>query len=72
LLLCLRLACILCRTRSGASQPQVLLSCNQDQFRLGFPGDWLSGHPLTVADLETEQLELQALGMTLEFGPDRT
>ena len=36
-------------------------------LRLVFPGEWLSEHPLTEADLAREKAHLEATGVELNF-----
>ncbi len=61
----LRLAVLLCRSRSSAALPEMKLSTDRDTVRLRFPPGWLKNHPLTLADLEQEARYLEAVGYEL-------
>ncbi|SER27568.1 exopolyphosphatase / guanosine-5'-triphosphate,3'-diphosphate pyrophosphatase [Nitrosomonas sp. Nm51] len=63
----LRLAAVLHRSRSNNPLPDIRIDVNEDTINLYFPPQWLFGHPLTLADLKTEQNYLQAAGFTLTF-----
>jgi exopolyphosphatase/guanosine-5'-triphosphate,3'-diphosphate pyrophosphatase len=65
LIVLLRLAVLLNRTRSPVELPKVELSPGNDLLELKFPPDWLSANPLTEADLEQEQAWLKARGFEL-------
>ncbi len=70
LLFCLRLAWVLCRTREDSSVPRFTVEVDGQQLVARFPADWVSGRPLTAADLEQERCELQALGFDFHFAGD--
>ena len=61
----LRLASLLHHSRSPIALPPVKLTSDGLHFILKFPDDWLSNHPLTVADLEEEITYLSAWDVTL-------
>jgi exopolyphosphatase/guanosine-5'-triphosphate,3'-diphosphate pyrophosphatase len=65
LIVLLRLAVLLNRTRSPVELPKVELSPGNDLLELKFPPAWLSANPLTEADLEQEQAWLKARGFDL-------
>jgi exopolyphosphatase/guanosine-5'-triphosphate,3'-diphosphate pyrophosphatase len=54
LIVILRLAVLLNRTRAPASLPAFQLVPQDDTLEIRFPPGWLSEHPLTRADLERE------------------
>jgi len=64
----LRLAVVLHRGRSRQPLPPLSLSASQQQVILRFPTGWLSGSPLTRADLEAEARYVKKAGFKLEFG----
>jgi exopolyphosphatase/guanosine-5'-triphosphate,3'-diphosphate pyrophosphatase len=61
----LRLAVLLHRGRSPINKPNPELHADGDTLSLGFPGDWLSSHPLAQLELEEEAKLLAAAGITL-------
>ncbi|MCW5618346.1 MAG: exopolyphosphatase [Nitrosomonas sp.] len=63
----LRLAVVLHRSRSNTTLPAIGIQTQMNKIRLHFPPDWLTSHPLTLADLQTEQDYLQAAGFKLTF-----
>jgi exopolyphosphatase/guanosine-5'-triphosphate,3'-diphosphate pyrophosphatase len=63
----LRLAVRLHHSRSSLALPKLEVRPEKVGLTLEFPKDWLSEHPLTVADLEEESLQLREIGMTLGF-----
>jgi exopolyphosphatase/guanosine-5'-triphosphate,3'-diphosphate pyrophosphatase len=65
LLLLLRLAVLLHRSRAAAALPSVLLEARNDNLTVKFPARWLREHPLTVADLSQEVEHLKARGIRL-------
>ena len=67
LLILLRLAVLLNRSRKLADLPPVRLTVGRRSLSLGFDGDWLAENPLLVADLEREQELLRPIGYTLGF-----
>ena len=66
-LFCLRLACILCRTRDDLAIPSFKLNVADGTISADFPEEWQSSHPLTLADLHQETLQLRPIGVTLEL-----
>jgi exopolyphosphatase/guanosine-5'-triphosphate,3'-diphosphate pyrophosphatase len=65
LIVLLRLAVLLHRSRSPDELPQIELRPGNDLLTVGFPDGWLDRNPLTAADLEQEQAWLQARGFEL-------
>ena len=61
----LRLAAIFHRGRIKAGMPAIVLSADKKRVNLHLPNDWLEQHPLTCADLETEQRYLGDIGYEL-------
>lgn len=68
-LLCLRFACILCRSRDDASVPDFRLSAGDGLITVGFPSDWMEAHPLTLFDLEQESADLESIGLEFRVAP---
>ena len=64
----LRLAVLLNRSRSSTILPRMQVHADKQALALGFPEDWLAGHPLTLADLEMEAELLSAAGFRLGLG----
>jgi exopolyphosphatase/guanosine-5'-triphosphate,3'-diphosphate pyrophosphatase len=67
LLLCLRLASVLCRSRDERAIPQFGLHLLDRHVRLALDPAWAMAHPLTVADLEAERSAMRVLGWKLEL-----
>ncbi len=65
LIVLLRLAVLLNRTRSPTELPQLKLRPGSDLLDVQFPAGWLGQSPLTAADLEQERGWLQARGFEL-------
>ncbi len=65
LLIILRLAALLNRSRSIAEMPAVKVQATADGLLLALGATWLADNPLTVADLEREQGFLAAVGYQL-------
>ncbi len=65
LIVLLRLAVLLNRTRSPADLPPIALSAGKDSLELRFPEGWLDTNPLTAADLDQERGWLRARGFDL-------
>lgn len=63
----LRLAVVLHRSRSNDSLPEIQVHVKANEINLCFPPEWLFKHPLTLADLKTEQSYLQAADLCLTF-----
>ena len=64
----LRLSCVLNRSRSYVSPPEIKAAANTSSLSLKFPKDWLANHALTRADLEIEAEYLEAAEFDLKFG----
>jgi exopolyphosphatase/guanosine-5'-triphosphate,3'-diphosphate pyrophosphatase len=62
----LRLAVLLCRSRSTAALPRIACTADERTLRLMFPVGWLKEHPLTMADLEQEARYLDAIDIDLK------
>ena len=65
LLMILRLAVLLNRSRKGTEQPPVSLDVSGRTINISFDADWLDANPLTIADLEREQEFLSQVGYEL-------
>ncbi len=63
----LRLAAIFHRGRIKDGVPGIKISAHKNQLQLNLPGKWLDKHPLTLADLETEQRYLEQIGYSLSL-----
>jgi len=66
LLVILRLAVLLNRSRSATEVPTPQMSVGDDELAIKFDGVWLAENPLTVADLEREQGYLAQIGYELK------
>ncbi len=64
----LRLSCLLNRSRSQRTLPEIRLIACPHKLELEFPMGWLAQHPLTAADLALEKTYLKAAGIKLRFG----
>lgn len=67
LLILLRLAVLLNRSRKVKEIPPVKLEVGRRSVTLGFDPEWLAENPLLVADLEREQEFLKLVGYTLSI-----
>jgi exopolyphosphatase/guanosine-5'-triphosphate,3'-diphosphate pyrophosphatase len=67
LVVLLRLAALLHRSRSHTDLPTIALAPAKDSVELKFPQRWLDDNPLTAADLEQEKQWLRARGFELEL-----
>lgn len=67
LIILLRIAVLLNRSRSSNIIPEIKIHVSETGFEMGFPEKWLSEHPLTEADLITEKDYLKAIDITLDF-----
>jgi exopolyphosphatase/guanosine-5'-triphosphate,3'-diphosphate pyrophosphatase len=67
LLLILRIAVLLNRSRTETLPPTPDISISNKQVLLKFPDQWLHEHPLTQSDLENESTYLSKADFTLEF-----
>lgn len=63
----LRLAAIFHRGRIKEGLPTIKLQAEDKKINLSLPQTWLQQHPLTQADLETEQRHLGDIGYRLEI-----
>ena len=61
----IRLAALLCKTRTVEPLPTPRLRQTENGFTLALDRSWLDGHPLTEAVLEAEVEEWRGLGMDL-------
>jgi exopolyphosphatase/guanosine-5'-triphosphate,3'-diphosphate pyrophosphatase len=68
LIVILRLAVLLNRTRSPSDLPPMLLQASKDWLELRFPSGWLDANPLTAADLDQERDWLRGRGFELRIG----
>lgn len=68
LLIILRLAVLLNRSRSIAEPPVVTITVADNSLTLAFDAGWLAENPLTIADLEREKENLIEVGYELFFG----
>ena len=71
LLLLLRLAVLLNRSRKESEHPPVRMQVSGKTISIGFDGDWLPENPLTIADLEREQGLLRQVGYDLRVSGHR-
>ena len=67
LILILRLAVVLHRSRNEQPAPDMKIEVFQQRYRLIFPENWLTQHPLTKADLRQEAEFVKAAGYRFEF-----
>ncbi|MCP3961072.1 MAG: hypothetical protein GY719_24770 [bacterium] len=65
LCLLLRLGCLLNRSRSQRTLPEIAVRTGKRKIELAFPAGWLTRHPLTGADLEQERTYLRAINFKL-------
>ncbi len=65
LVVLLRLAVLLHRSRSPAALPAITLKAKGRTLELEFPRRWLEDQPLTLADLEQESEYLKVVGFRL-------
>ena len=65
LIVLLRLAVVMCRSRSPDPQPEVALKAGNAGLTMAFPAGWLERHPLTLADLRQELEYLAPAGIRL-------
>jgi len=66
-LMCLRLGCVLCRSRDDSAVPEFRLSGTDNRMTLSFPQDWVEAHPLTMFDLQQESKDLKAIGLQVQI-----
>ena len=67
LVLVLRLAVLLNRSRSEIDLPRIEVSVSETSLALKFDDAWLTANPLTAADLEREIEYVRAVGYELSF-----
>lgn len=67
LIIILRLAIVLNRSRNVIKTPDIDIKINKNKIELKFQDGWLADHPLTEADLETEASYLSATDYKLSF-----
>ena len=67
LVIILRLAIVLNRSRNAIKTPEINISVQNKEIELEFQKDWLNDHPLTEADLETEKNCLKTTNYTLSY-----
>ncbi|HZL96853.1 MAG TPA: guanosine-5'-triphosphate,3'-diphosphate pyrophosphatase, partial [Vicinamibacterales bacterium] len=67
LIVLLRLATLLNRSRSPSDLPPIALTAGKNLLALRFPPSWLDSNPLTTADIEQEQQWLHARGFELRL-----
>jgi exopolyphosphatase / guanosine-5'-triphosphate,3'-diphosphate pyrophosphatase len=67
LVMLLRIAVLMNRSRSDAELPPVGLDVGDTSLHLNFDSDWLAANPLTGADLAREQNYLRNVGYELTF-----
>ena len=63
----LRLSVLLNRSRSKVDLPRIDAIADKGSIELRFPDGWLAANPLTIADLEREQVYLGKVGYELSF-----
>ena len=66
LMILLRIAVLLNRSRSSKPLPNFTVSVSENGFELQFPENWLAANPLTVADLDRERTYLESIGYELK------
>jgi exopolyphosphatase/guanosine-5'-triphosphate,3'-diphosphate pyrophosphatase len=67
LVLCLRLAAVMFRSRNYGKLPAVTLAAGRRGYVLGVPRSWLEANPLTEYDLREEMAEWRRLGKDVEL-----
>ena len=67
LIIILRLGIVLNRSRNVLETPEIEVNVNNNKIELLFQEGWLSDHPLTEADLETESSYLSVTDYQLIF-----
>jgi exopolyphosphatase/guanosine-5'-triphosphate,3'-diphosphate pyrophosphatase len=72
LIVLLRLAVLLNRSRSPSDLPPIALQAGKDSLELHFPSGWLDVNPLTAADLEQERDWLGVRGFELRVANGAT
>jgi len=72
LIVLLRLAALLNRSRSPSDLPPIVLTAGKNLLELRFPAGWLESNPLTTADIEQEQQWLRVRGFELRVTDPRS
>lgn len=67
LVLLLRMAVRLHRTRTASPRPEIEARASTGRLELGFPAGWLIRRPLTIADLKEERDQAADVGIALVF-----
>ncbi len=67
MIILLRLAVVLNRSRTNQSFENLVISFDNDQLVMAFPENWLSSHPLTEADLSNESDYLKTIKYKLSY-----
>ena len=67
LVVVLRLAAVLHRSRSAVAVPRLVLKVGETSLAVTFPRGWLKRHPLTAKDLEQEAEFLAIVPFRLRF-----
>lgn len=62
-----RISILLHRSRNRNSVPEIQLSIDEQTLTIEFPEGWLSEHPLTTADLDTEKDYLGSIKIKLKY-----
>ena len=70
--MCLRLACVLCRSREDSAIPDFRLTASDTRITADFPREWTASHPLTLFDLRQEVKDLKSAELQLGVGPEDT
>jgi len=67
LIILLRLAVLLNRSRFYASLPRITATATTNSLGLEFPKKWLANNPLTKKDLDSEKAYMKGIGYTLDY-----
>jgi len=67
LIIILRIAVILNRSRPGYQEPDYSIKAKKKSLTLRFPKHWFDDNPLTIADLENEIGYLETIGFKLKI-----
>jgi exopolyphosphatase/guanosine-5'-triphosphate,3'-diphosphate pyrophosphatase len=67
LMILLRIAVLLNRSRSSKLLPEIKLNVSEKELDLVFPADWLTANPLTIADLDRERIYLASVDYGLKI-----
>ncbi len=63
----LRLSVLMHRGRSHTLKPELGISVKKRHISLSFPTDWLTEHPLTMAELSAEARALKSVNYQLDY-----